>query len=136
MHTVVLVFVAILTASWWFKRNVANSPVPTPSAHLHAVPGMDQPGAASARKGANVQRMPLALVQESSNDDRSPSLRLENGTAVGEEGPQPASGEIHSPIRRRFLELKGEAAAVIERHRKDLPTTSLDCACELRSFAG
>ena len=83
MHTVVLAFVATLTASWWFKRNVANSPVPTPSAHLHAVPGMDRPGAASARKGANVQRMPLALVQESSNDDPSPSLRLENGTAVG-----------------------------------------------------
>lgn len=119
MNTVAVVLLVILTASWWFRRNVARSPAPNPSIHLHPVPDIDRPSADSARRGAAaIPRMPLALVQNASDEDRLPSPRWENGLAAGGAGPQFAMGEIHSPIRRRFLELRGEAAAIVERHRE------------------
>ena len=116
MNTVAVVLLVILAASWWFRRNVARSPAPNPSIHLHPVPDIDRPSADSARRGAAIQRMPLALVQQASDEDRPPSPHWENGLAAGGADPQFAMGEIHSPIRRRFLELRGEAAAIVERH--------------------
>lgn len=116
MHTVGVVLVVIVTASWWLKRNIARSPAPNPSTHFHAAPGMDRPSADLARGAVPARWKPLILVQKPSDHDQPPSLRVENGAASGK-NPQLAPDEIYSPIRRRFLELKGEAAAIVERHR-------------------
>lgn len=136
MHTVIVVLVAIFAASWWFKRCVAKSHHPISSANLERDDTMDRPGAGPANNGGAVPpEMSPALIQSSSDDDRLPSLcRVKNDTASGDTDSQLAQDEIYTSIRRRFLELKSEAAAIIERHREQQATPNDQLARELSAI--
>ncbi|MFO7664369.1 MAG: hypothetical protein R6X18_17495 [Chloroflexota bacterium] len=116
MNTVVVVLAVILTASWWFRRAVPKNHATISSASHPAVSALDRPGAAPSV--TLIRRTPLVLAQRSSDDNRPPPPHLEHWAATGGKGPQSPTNEILTPIRRRFLELKGEVAAIVERHRE------------------
>jgi hypothetical protein len=136
MHTVIVVLVAIFAASWWFKRCVAKSHTTISSANLERDDAMDRPGAGPANNGGTISpEMSPALVRPSGDDDRLPSLcRVKNDTVSDETDSQLAQNEIYTPIRRRFLELKSEAAAIIERHREQQATPNDQLARELSAL--
>ena len=132
MNTVVVMLVVILTVSWWLMRIAVKNRTPNPVKNFYAV--VDPQGADLRRDGGAVKPVLLALSQQSRNDDRLPATRFEDGARASGKDPQPGTGEIHSPIRKRFLELKGEAAAAVERYREQQTRLNHQLARELASI--
>ncbi|MDS4070742.1 MAG: hypothetical protein RKO24_14085, partial [Candidatus Competibacter sp.] len=114
MNTVAVMLVGSLTVSWWFTRNVVKSRASSPSKNFYAV-SRDPHGA--DRAGGAVDPAFPAPTRQARDDGRAPAIQSQVGPNASGKNPHPATSEIESPIRKRFLELREETAAIIERYR-------------------
>ena len=129
MNTVVVMLVGSFTVSWWLARNVVRNRART-SKNFYAV-SRDSCGA--DRAGGAVDPAFPTPARQARNDGRAPSIQSQVGPNASGKNPHPATSEIESPIRKRFLELRGETAAIIERYRAMQSQLNEQLARELSS---
>ena len=131
MNTVAVMLVGSLTVSWWFTRNVVRNR-PRTSKNFYAV-SRDPRGADSDRAGSTVDPAFPTPTRQARDDGRAPSIQSQVGPNASGKNPHPATSEIESPIRKRFLELREETAAIIERYRAMQSQLNEQLARELSS---